>query len=68
MAPLAAWIFGLAIGVATLPRSSLGLGLFQITRAPTIDALLAALVFVFAASRFKAGRRARTLAEASHVQ
>jgi cytosine permease len=48
-APLAAWVFGIAIGLATLPRSNLGLGLFQLTRAPTVDALLAAVVFVSAA-------------------
>jgi cytosine permease len=66
--PLAAWIFGIAIGVATLPRSSFGLGLFRLTRAPTVDALLAAMLFVFAASRFRAGRPVGTIAEVSNVR
>jgi cytosine permease len=56
VAPLAAWIFGVAVGVATLPRSNLGLGLFQITRAPTVDALLAAMLFVLAAHRLAVRR------------
>jgi len=72
LAPLGAWIFGIVVGVATLPRSSLGLGLFQITRAPSIDALLAAMLFVFAASRLNAlavKRRATVdLAEVSNVR
>ncbi len=50
--PLIAWLFGIAVGIATLPRENVGLGLFQITRAPTVDALLAAIVFLVMAGRF----------------
>lgn len=49
--PLGAWAFGILVGVATLPRDNVGLGLFQLTRAPTVDALLAAMLFLFVAGR-----------------
>ena len=41
--PLACWLFGIVVGVATLPTQNVGLGLFELTRAPTVDALLAAM-------------------------
>ncbi|WP_277980234.1 cytosine permease [Sphingomonas phyllosphaerae] len=52
LAPLSAWGFGIVVGLATLPRANLGLGLFELTRAPTVDALLAAMAFLFVAQRF----------------
>ncbi|KQM18240.1 purine-cytosine permease family protein [Novosphingobium sp. Leaf2] len=51
MAPLGAWVFGILVGIATLPRANFGLGLFELTRAPTVDALLAAMLFLFLADR-----------------
>lgn len=58
LAPLAAWIFGIAVGVSTLPRANVGLGLFELTRAPTVDALLAAMAFLFLAERIASPRTA----------
>ncbi len=49
--PLAAWLFGILFGLATLPRDNYGLGLLTVTNAPTVDALLAAMLFLFVASR-----------------
>lgn len=49
--PLFAWLFGKLVCFATLPQVSFGLGLFQITRAPTVDALLAAAAFLLVAGR-----------------
>ena len=60
-APLMAWVFGIAVGVATLPRANVGLGLFEITHAPTVDALLAAMVFLFVADRVTGSRPAAAL-------
>lgn len=55
---LLAWLFGIAVGVSTLPVANVGLGLAEITHAPTIDALLAAMVFLFAADRVSRARPA----------
>jgi cytosine permease len=60
-APLMAWVFGIAVGVAALPRANVGLGLFEITHAPTVDALLAAMVFLFVADRVPGSRPAAAL-------
>ncbi len=38
----AAWVFGILAGLATLPHSSHGLQILQLTTIPTLDALLAA--------------------------
>ncbi len=50
--PFAAWLIGLAGGIATLPRPSGGFGLFTLTSAPTIDALLAGAVAHVVLQRF----------------
>lgn len=55
---LLAWLFGIAVGVSTLPVANVGLGLFEITHAPTVDALLAAMVFLFLAERMSPARPA----------
>ncbi|WP_288485920.1 cytosine permease [uncultured Novosphingobium sp.] len=57
-APIAAWIFGIVIGIMTLPRENVGLGLFELTHAPTVDALLAAMAFLFVAQRVTSARPA----------
>ena len=49
--PLLAWMFGILVGLATLPKANVGLGLLELTRAPTVDALIAAMLFVFVAQR-----------------
>jgi cytosine permease len=38
----AAWAFGIAVGLMTLPRDSHGFGWITVTSIPTLDALLAA--------------------------
>ena len=42
--PLLAWIIGILVGVATLPAANFGFGLLSLTNAPTVDALLAAMI------------------------
>lgn len=62
MGPLACWGFGLFVGVATLPASAKGLGLFQLTTVPTADALLAgglAQAALVLASRLRHGPASR---------
>ena len=40
--PFVAWMIGIAVGLATLPSDGGGLGLVQLTSAPTLDALAGA--------------------------
>ncbi len=58
-APVACWLAGAATGVATLPKSAMGLGLLQLTTVPTLDALLggslAYVAFALARRRLAAG-------------
>jgi cytosine permease len=42
IAPFAAWGTGFGLGLATLPKASHGLGLFELSQASTLDALLGA--------------------------
>jgi cytosine permease len=63
--PLGAWLFGIAIGVATLPQANAGLGWFSLSQAPTVDALLAAMLFLFVSTRIARRRGAPAVREAS---
>lgn len=45
--PITSWIFGTTVGFLTLPSSESGLGLFQVTGAPALDALGTSMLFVF---------------------
>ena len=56
--PCAAWVVGVAVGVLTQPRGQGGVGLFTLTSASTIDALLGGLL-AQAAFEWLALRRAR---------
>ena len=55
--PFLAWMIGIAVGVATLPADGGGLGLFRLTSAPTLDALLGAALSYWLMQR-TSGRRA----------
>ena len=44
--PLLAWLAGAAVGYMTMPKATLGLGLFNITTVPPLDAVLAAAFFM----------------------
>jgi len=53
IAPFVAWGVGVGLGLATLPKASYGLGLFELSRAPTLDALLGAALAMIAIRLFQ---------------
>ncbi|WP_349963263.1 cytosine permease [Rhizobium sp. ZPR3] len=50
--PVASWIFGTVLGFTTLPSEESGLGLFHLTGAPSLDALVSAMLLLFIAKKF----------------
>ena len=50
--PLIAWAGGVLIGFTTTAKSQLGLGLWQLTTIPTLDALIAASLLMFVIKRY----------------
>ncbi len=67
LAPLGAWIFGIIVGIATLPRANFGLGLLELTHAPTVDALLAAMLFLFVAQRLASAQGGAPLVQTTET-
>ncbi len=62
----AAWIIGSGVGLMTLSAESFGLGLFTLTSAPTLDALLVAALahFLIQSSQRPAGKDGAEIASA----
>jgi cytosine permease len=54
--PFVAWIIGILSGMATLPADGGGFGLFALTSAPTLDALIGAAVAQFVLRRWQPAR------------
>ena len=55
--PFAAWIVGIGIGLCTLPTDAGGFGLWSITSAPTLDALVGGAFAHFVLQKLAGGAR-----------